>query len=334
MAAPHRRELDDDLLGAVRAGDADAVEAAIRAGGDPNARERDNNRRPALVTACRAGHEAVAAALLAAGADVDQTDQYSVTALHAACERGFGEVIGLLLRHRANVDPVAKFTSTPLHTAASQRHAVVVEALLDAGANVNAVDHSHGWTPLHAAAGSGDPETRIVAALLEARADLEARDDFGLAPLHCACFAGAPSAALLLDAKADINMGGYHGQVPLAYAATEGHAEVVALLLRRQASVDGCGADGTTPLFNASRRGRLEVVVLLLEAGASVASVDSGGRALHLAATGGHAAVVDRLLAAGADPAASNGNGETAADLAFRYNYGHLGSSIAEHIRA
>ena len=75
----------------------------------------------------------------------------------------------LLVRHEADVDAPGTgwMTGTALHSAASARHADVVAVLLEAGADPNA-RQSGGWTPLHSAAHNGDLE--IITLLLDAGA--------------------------------------------------------------------------------------------------------------------------------------------------------------------
>ena len=69
----------------------------------------------------------------------------------------------------------------------------------------------YGWTPLHVATSSATPES--IQVLLEAGADVMARNMFGITPLHRAAWFGKKSGVIesLLEAGADpkaINDGG------------------------------------------------------------------------------------------------------------------------------
>ena len=75
--------------------------------------------------------------------------------------------------------------------------------------------------------------------------------------------------------------------------------------------------DGMSALHWASDRGHAAVVDLLLAAGANPGTADGEGQTpLHYAASCGHRASAERLLAAGADPGAADSEGETPVDMA------------------
>ena len=74
---------------------------------------------------------------------------------------------------------------TPLHWAArGNENPAVIAALVDAGADLKARTEG-GLTPLHWAA-RGNENPAVIAALLDAGADLKARTEGGLTPLHWA----------------------------------------------------------------------------------------------------------------------------------------------------
>ena len=78
-----------------------------------------------------------------------------------------------------------KYGRTPLHYAAQGEAPELVAALVKAGADPNARDDRGGWTPLHLAAQTGKTPA-VVAVLIKAGADLGARDQKGRTPLQIA----------------------------------------------------------------------------------------------------------------------------------------------------
>ena len=192
----------DQLLAAIEAGDTDRVATIVA--GDPSASTaRDEHGVSALLLARYRSDHAMVDALrehvrdldvfeAAAFGDVDRltrlrADDPAVvharsgdgfTPLHLAAFFGQTEAVRFLLERGAEVDASGAgwMTGTALHSAASGRHADVIALLLGAGADPNA-RQSGGWTPLHAAT-ANDDETS-VRLLLEAGADPAATNDDG-----------------------------------------------------------------------------------------------------------------------------------------------------------
>jgi ankyrin repeat protein len=161
--------------------------------------------------------------------------------------------------------------------------AEVVPLLIAAGIDPN--DGPQGWgPPLYIAANRGAPET--ARALLEAKADPNGRDSFGVTALSESVKRDNGTSALkllrlLLDAGGDPN------------------------------ARDGRDGDGNTPLHRATWSA--ECVKVLLEAGADPnAKGEFGLTPLHKAFS---VAVADALVAAGADPEARDDAGRKPADL-------------------
>ena len=95
-----------------------------------------------LAIASHTGHLDVIAALLAAGADVnDGLKSWGMTPLHHASFRGHLDVVVALLAAGADVNIIDSYerNRTPLHDAIWGGHLDVVVALLAAGADVNAI---------------------------------------------------------------------------------------------------------------------------------------------------------------------------------------------------
>jgi len=122
------------------------------------------------------------------------------------------------------------------------------------------------------------------------------------AALAVSCAVGAP-------AKSDI-----------ADAAQRGDKAAVRSLVQKKADVNAPQIDGTTALHWAVQAEDLELADLLIRNGAkvSIATV-AGATPLQLAAVNGSAALLDRLIAAGADPNAPlTRSGDTALMIASR----------------
>lgn len=107
----------------------------------------------------------------------------------------------------------------------------------------------------------------------------------------------------------------------LANACNGSSESLVLMLLNRGAPVDG--VDGKfLPLRHAAKNGSTKIVERLLAAGADPTALnrDLPGwpTALHLAAAQGHGAVGLRLIAAGADTTILNNSQETAVQMAIR----------------
>jgi prepilin-type N-terminal cleavage/methylation domain-containing protein len=115
-----------------------------------------------LFKACRKGDIEAVKQHLAAGADVNATNdallriwELKLTPLHFAAENGHKKVVELLIAKGADVNvKVEDEIETPLHSAASRGHKEIVELLIAEGADVNAKDCADG-TPLDAAQKKG-----------------------------------------------------------------------------------------------------------------------------------------------------------------------------------
>lgn len=101
-------------------------------------------------------------------------------------------------------------------------------------------------------------------------------------------------------------------------AAAQGHLLLVKSLIEHGANIEAVDWHGNTPLIVAAYAGQFEVVAALLDHHANIRVVTNEGvTALSAAIYSGKDALVDRLLAAGADPTAP-GKGAAPADIAQR----------------
>ncbi len=105
--------------------------------------------------------------------------------------------------------------------------------LIDAGADVRAVaQNPFKVQPIHAAAASRD--VRIIWAVLDAGADVNARQQEGYTPLHEAASSGNREIAeLLLAHGADPRLANEAGKSSIDLANEKGHAELALLFTSR-----------------------------------------------------------------------------------------------------
>src|SRR5688500_6108027 len=150
-------------------------------------------------------------------------------------------------------------------------------------------------------------DKQAVLALLAKKTDVNATQPDGATALHWAVYAeDADITSRLIRAGADVNVRNNYGVSPLALAAKHGNTTIIDLLMKAGADpndkVNFVNAD-ETPLMHAARAGNVDAVNMLLLAGAQVNARESwnGQTALHWAAAEGHGAVVEALIAGGAD---------------------------------
>lgn len=120
---------------------------------------------------------------------------------------------------------------TPLHLAAAFAGPDAVRLLLERGASVQATSRNPQRNqPLHAALALGQ-ETGTIRLLLDAGADVNARQAGGFTALHSAAAAGrAEAVAVLLERGADPGPADDQGKRPADYARERGHSAVAEML--------------------------------------------------------------------------------------------------------
>lgn len=165
------------------------------------------------------------------------------TLLHDAAAQWSSAFAELLLGLGADPNATDEAGHAPLYAAANRfvkprdrRLAAgsdVVRLLVQAGADVNACGGVKACSALHMAARRGN--VAVAEALIEAGAEIEARDDCGDTPLRRAVNCGQPEiAALLLSRGADLHSRGSRGRTPLQAARG---ASMQALLQRAEGAL-------------------------------------------------------------------------------------------------
>ena len=138
-----------ETYGTVGEGRAEMVQVLIDAGADVDT--EDNTGRSPLHLASREGNMAIVKMLVEAGADVSATDNEGDTCLAMAAQLGHTETVRYLVGLKdVDVSSADQKQLTALHKAVDEGHVDVVQVLIDAGADVDA-KNDKGRTPLHLA---------------------------------------------------------------------------------------------------------------------------------------------------------------------------------------
>ena len=287
-----RPMLADALEALTGAGACRVVEAIITTESNDVIRidEPRNADADVFAAAARGDAAAVSAALdrgfdANASMDGESLIQVAILADGAQTSDDPAEVVRTLLDHGADLESPNENRRTALLAACHKCDAQSIRLLLDRGANADAIDHK-GWSAYHY--------------LTYSKCDADAFN-------------------LLHAAGANLNHRSQsEGNTALVVAVSACDTERVRILLELGANTELARQNGITPLHFAVHEGLMDIARLLLEAGAPVNL--KGGSAesppLHLAAASGDVAMIDLLLAHGADTSISDVNGYTPAEVA------------------
>ena len=210
----------------------------------------------ALLFAARSGDLESARLLVAAGANVNDTDAWGVSVTMLAAHSGFGELLAFLLEQGA--DPNAAAAGfTPLHAAIMRRHIGMVTALLAHDANPNAPLET--WTPTRRSSKDYNFAPELV----------------GATPFWLAARFSQPDVMrLLLEHGADatvVHRGSYHAEEPVEPRSHVTNAVMAA-----------AGMGGGVAWVQPGRQERealmLEAVRIALEQGVEVNAANTDGR--------------------------------------------------------
>jgi uncharacterized protein len=258
---------------AVRADDLETVDALIRAGAQVKTASR-HGVTP-LYLAGDLGNAAMIRRLVAAGGDANTTDISGDTVLMAAVRAGSIDAVRALLDAGAQVNTAEpQVGHTALMWAVREDRPELVSLLLTRGATVD-VKTRTGSQPAARppGAGGGSHGVGIVRGGVPPQGEQPPAPG-GMTALSFAAREGRLGAArLLLDAGADVNAREANGISPLVMAITNRHTAVAALLLARGADPNARDWWGRTPLWSAVDMRNLDLDSRTLENGVERAPV-------------------------------------------------------------
>jgi ankyrin repeat protein len=291
-AASASAATDLRLVDAAKRQDRAAIQTLLDQKADVKAKQPDG--ATALHWAAHWDDFETAALLLRAGADVNAVNDLGVTPLSLACANASAAMVQRLLEAGANPNSASASGESVLMTASRTGNPAVVRALVGHGAQVNAKEPARGQTALMWAVANRRHEAARV--LVENGADVHARSTV----VPRAYQTGSRYVAYD-DVRfvVKVEEGGF---TPLLFAARSGDASSAAVLLDAGANVDDAAPTGTTPLVVALHSGNSSVAALLLDKGADPNLAGAGYTALHAAILVGDVPLVKALIARGADP--------------------------------
>ena len=218
-----------------------------------------------------------------------------------------------------------------------------IESAIKNGADVNARGKDRfktlgnadcGITALMMAAKYNDPE--VAAVLLEAGADVDARDNDGVTALMMAAWHNKDPKiiSVLLGGGADIEARDKDGKTALMLPDYNYNLEIIAALLKAGANIEARDKYGWTILMRtAAFSGGSDVIAALLGAGSDVHARNIYGKtALILAACHDNLEAIAALLEAGADATLKDNAGLMAIDYAEE-NPALQGTDILQKLR-
>ena len=247
-------------------------------------REIPHGGNTALLFAARGGALATARVLIAAGANVDDTDAWGVSATTVATHAGFTDVVELLLEAGADAN-AAEAGFAPIHPAVMRQDERLVAVLLEHGADPNAMLGT--WTPTRRASRDFNFAPPLVgatpfwlAARFTAPSIMRLLAEHGADPAFVhhpdykepTYFQPRLEETTALMAVTGMGGGRLRGWVPPPRGEAEMRAlEAAQLLVELGADLNATDADGRTALDGA-RSARLKTVATYLESHGAFAS--------------------------------------------------------------
>ncbi|MBQ0167816.1 MAG: ankyrin repeat domain-containing protein [Treponema sp.] len=335
------------LFNAVKSNSPSSIAMLMKNGADWNIRDFLGNT--ALHASVRYDAREAAKTLIDYGVDINAQNISGKTTLHEAAKSGRTAMVNLLLDNGADINAVDITGKTVLIDSIQGNNAPLVTLLLSRGASPH-VQEMYGRNAYHEAAARGNIE--IIEALRAVGGNPLSRDSYGNTPFSLSLdFNNDVVHAVIGD---DATLADSDGNTPI-HLAVKAHvtAERLSVLLSLSYPINRRNSQGQTPLILAISGHQYEAARVLLENGAdpflndnlgnsaaSIAVADNaevltaivqaavvkadvtGDTLLHYAAKTGTADTIKRLLSMGLSQDTRNISGETAYDIAKRWDRG------------
>ncbi|CAH8551439.1 unnamed protein product [Schistosoma turkestanicum] len=242
--------------------------------------------------------------------------------VHLVAYKGNLAMLHYLIQNGVNVhQPTCTLQRRPVHYAALRQQVSCLQMLLNAGAQIDARD-TFGNTPLHYAAEDGDGG--LLSLLLNNGACVDAQDITNKTPLMKAARSGKVWAVRrLLLFGANVNVKDRNDETALHFACRQGSTEITRMLIKAESRLNAQNQIGLTPLMESVSYNKREAVSLLIKQ----KDIDlykrdfcTGDTALHIAVKKNYIHIVEILLRAG--------------NWYIEYNYNNLGESFVHDVVA
>lgn len=220
--------INRSLGNAAREGNVKILKTLIASKANVKSRDAYQQWTP-LHLAAKAGQCAAMDILIAEGAKIEAQNRFGITPLHEAARENQNDATRILIENKANVNPQSVDESTPLHAAALYNSFDTLKTLIFHRASIDVPDR-YKRTALHLAA-THSHGTDVLRALIEAKANPNALNDFGETPLHKAVNAGnADAVNALIGSEAHKTVRDIRDRTPLDYARERKHTAIVTIL--------------------------------------------------------------------------------------------------------
>jgi len=233
-------------------------------------KDKKEPEKPAIIKLAMKCDFAGVTDLIASGTLVETRDHEGNTLLKYAVEAECDQLIDFLINAGADINARSIYNRTPFSSATERGPVTLVKRLIALGGDVNAKD-KFGWTVLFA-----PKDFEVMKALVEAGSDLNAKDKDGMTALiHASMGCHEEEAIYLISKGANVNARNELGITPLHMLSCP-YPQILEAFLSAGADINARDNAGRTPLM--STMGYPDTTENFIQAGANINLTDKRGR--------------------------------------------------------